>query len=519
MNKIINKIVAILLTVTILVGMTQNANAFSYDDEPLSITGIVNWEDDGDAFGIRPESAVVYLYADGTLVDETIATAEDGWKYSFDISQRPVLNESGEFVQYTVSAGEVENYDVSYVMPEIGFYLPEDVMDKDNRITSCSSLVIPNEMLYTTILVIKKGHDYYVWTQDELSDAEKSATIAQLDINGNPSYTFFAGEGAHENGITVTSNAVTFEKKSNWSWIVVDEFVRECNTNSSVTYTMGDVEFNPTSAVISGTKTLDGDLPEDEQFSFELWYENECIEAVKNDAEGKFTFSELVFDAEGTYVYTVKEYIDSEDVTIDYDDSIYTVTVEVTREGLNYVADVAIVKTGDNDAGETNIVFNNVTVPKNPATVVIDGNKYLDGELSDMEFGFELWLGDELIETVTNDTNGYFVFTELTFDAEGTYVYTVKEVIDAEDATIDYDENVYTVTVVVTLDGIDYVADTAITLGEDECEVVEFYNATAVNILDDDVPLGSTAETVWTIFLVISLLGIVMTTMKKRAIQ
>ena len=73
--------------------------------------------------------------------------------------------------------------------------------------------------------------------------------------------------------------------------------------------------------------------------------------------------------------------------------------------------------------------------------------------------------------------------------------------------------------VVVTTDGVEFIADVAITLGEDECEAIEFYNATKEEIPEEEPPLGSTAETVWTIFLVIAMLGIVMTSMKKRAIQ
>ena len=90
MRKFINRIVAVLMVMVLVVGMFPNygfvANAET--SESLGkITGAVNWVDADNMYNIRPENVTVKLYADDELVDEVIASAENGWSYSFDISK------------------------------------------------------------------------------------------------------------------------------------------------------------------------------------------------------------------------------------------------------------------------------------------------------------------------------------------------------------------------------------------------------------------------------------------------
>jgi len=65
------------------------------------------------------------------------------------------------------------------------------------------------------------------------------------------------------------------------------------------------------------------------------------------------------------------------------------------------------------------------------------------------EFAFELYEGGEVIETVTNDADGKFTFSVLTFDNVGAYHYTVKEVKGSQ-ADVIYDATEYAVTVEVS---------------------------------------------------------------------
>ena len=87
---------------------------------------------------------------------------------------------------------------------------------------------------------------------------------------------------------------------------------------------------------------------------------------------------------------------------------------------------------------------------KTQATIELD--KVLTGrDLVDGEFSFELYEGENKLQTTTNQS-GKITFEPIEFTAEGEHTYTVKEV-KGNDATITYDASEKQVTVKVTRDG------------------------------------------------------------------
>ena len=156
-----------------------------------------------------------------------------------------------------------------------------------------------------------------------------------------------------------------------------------------------------------------------------------------------------------------------------------------------------------------------------PKDFDITGTKLLDGDVAkDFEFKLSTIENGEVTSTQTalSGLDGLFNF-KVQFAKEGTYTFTVEEE-KGTDETIVYDECVYTLTITVTeVDG-EFVVDASILKDGAEADGdIVFENYTKTEIPPEEPPLGSTAETVWTIFLVIAMLGIVMTSMKKRAIQ
>jgi pilin isopeptide linkage protein/TQXA domain-containing protein/LPXTG-motif cell wall-anchored protein len=214
-----------------------------------------------------------------------------------------------------------------------------------------------------------------------------------------------------------------------------------------------------TKTTISGTKYLDGALASG--FEFELYEivngKEVYVATAQSNEEGKFSFT-IEYDAPNTsYKYVVKE-VQGNNVNIIYDGSVFEATVEIDAEGIATVS------------YEQAIVFNNVSVA--PAAVVIDGEKYLDGELAD---GFTFVLTDaegNEIERV-ECSNGYFAFSEIEFDAAATYYYYVSE-IAGDDESIIYDDNVFEIKVVVEKQGDRYFS----TLSIMRAEKVAFYNET-----------------------------------------
>ena len=67
------------------------------------------------------------------------------------------------------------------------------------------------------------------------------------------------------------------------------------------------------------------------------------------------------------------------------------------------------------------------------------------------EFSFQLFEGDQLIETVTHHSDGTFSFSPLTFTKAGEYVYTIREVVgDVPGVSYTGAEQPITVTITVT---------------------------------------------------------------------
>ncbi len=198
---------------------------------------------------------------------------------------------------------------------------------------------------------------------------------------------------------------------------------------------------------LEGEKTLTGrDLVEGE-FIFVLKdSEDKVVDEVGNDDAGKFTFAALTFTEVGTYVYTVSE-VKGNKGGVTYDETVYTVTVVVTDD-LNGKL-VAAVTIEDADA----IVFENGYTAA-PTEVELEGSKELTGrDIIDGEFSFILKdENGEEIETVKN-VGGSFTFTAIEYTEVGTYVYTVSEV-KGNKGGVEYDATVYTVTVVVTDNGL-----------------------------------------------------------------
>jgi len=127
---------------------------------------------------------------------------------------------------------------------------------------------------------------------------------------------------------------------------------------AAVTYEDGDVVFNntyntdSTSVTLTGTKKLTGKTLEADMFSFVVKDANgKTVAAATNKADGTVTFGAIGFTAAGTYTYTVTE-VKGSATGITYDDTNYTITVEVTDNGDGTLT----AKASYPDGG---IVFNN----------------------------------------------------------------------------------------------------------------------------------------------------------------
>lgn len=211
---------------------------------------------------------------------------------------------------------------------------------------------------------------------------------------------------------------------------------------------------DPVDVQFEVTKVLNGmnDGVEPVEFEFELTGDGiEEAQTVTIKGAGSEKFDPITFEQTGTYEYEIVE-IDGGAAGYLYDIAKYIIEVTVTDEGGKLVADVQIKKDGQS-AG--NVTFENNYEATPITDYVIEVNKVLEGrELREGEFSFTLYdeEGNEVM-TVLNDADGKVTFGGLSFEKPDTYVFTVKENANENNSDVEFDENEYTITIVVKDNG------------------------------------------------------------------
>ena len=217
----------------------------------------------------------------------------------------------------------------------------------------------------------------------------------------------------------------------------------------------------PTSAQFKAKKVLaingssDRTLKANE-YTFLLKDQNGTLVDTKTNGEnGDILFDPVSFNEAGTFTYTIVEQKPATpESAITYDESVHTVTVTVTKDATGQLnADVQY------DGKKDTPTFTNTYTPPTPPTPSekqITTSKILEGrDLQGGEFSFNLL--DEngtVLQTKQNAADGTVTFDAIAYTEAmiGTHKYTVKEVVPADKANIQYDEGQVDVTVTVTKD-------------------------------------------------------------------
>ena len=179
------------------------------------------------------------------------------------------------------------------------------------------------------------------------------------------------------------------------------------------------------------------------------------VDTKTNGENGDILFSPVSFNEAGTFTYTITEQKPATpESAITYDESVHTVTVTVTKDANGQLnADVQY------DGKKDIPTFTNTYTPPTPPTPSekqITTSKILEGrDLQGGEFSFNLL--DEngtVLQTKQNAADGTVTFDAIAYTEAmiGTHKYTIKEVVPADQANIQYDEGQVDVTVTVTKD-------------------------------------------------------------------
>jgi len=334
--------------------------------------------------------------------------------------------------------------------------------------------------------LLKEGETNLPLTDDQfdfvLKEGNNTLETAKNKANGTVTFKelTYTEEGTHT--YTITENQGT-DTSINYSKQMITATVEVKKVNdklvATVTYSGGDAEkgdtftntktpptpvpptVKPTTAKFKAKKVLaingssDRTLKANE-FTFLLKDQAGTLVDTKTNGEnGDILFSPVSFNEAGTFTYTITEQKPATpESAITYDESVHTVTVTVTKDANGQLnADVQY-------DGKKNIpTFTNTYTPPTPPTPSekqITTSKILEGrDLQGGEFSFNLL--DEngtVLQTKQNAADGTVTFDAIAYTEAmiGTHKYTIKEVLPADQANIQYDEGQVDVTVTVTKD-------------------------------------------------------------------
>ena len=289
--------------------------------------------------------------------------------------------------------------------------------------------------------------------EETVTNQNGKATFSKLTFNkaGVYTYTITEVKGSDTNvdydAMTVTMTVTVTEKNAAGDLQASVKYSAEGGFKSSA----DDKIFNnyvvaPVKTKFDFSKALAGRTLKEGEFTFALKDSTgNVLQTKKNSASGVIAFDDLTFDNTqvGTHKYTVEEVIpDNKEAGMTYDTMKAEVTITVTKEG--HVLKATNILPADTE-------FNNTFTP-GAVKVNLDFDKSLsNGTLNAGDFSFTLTGDNNVNETVTNKANGKINFSELSFDHEGVYNYTVKEV-KGNNADVDYDEMTIAVKVTVTKD-------------------------------------------------------------------
>ena len=334
--------------------------------------------------------------------------------------------------------------------------------------------------------LLKEGETTLPLTDDQfefvLKEGNNTLETAKNKANGTVSFKelSYTEEGTHT--YTITENKGTDDSISySTQTITATVEVKKANDKlvATVTYSGGDTEngdmftntktpptpvpptVKPTTAQFKAKKVLaingtsDRTLKANEYTFLLKDQAGTLVDTKTNGENGDILFNPVSFNEAGTFTYTIVEQKPATpESAITYDETVHTVTVTVTKDENGQLnADVQY------DGKKDTPTFTNTYTPPTPPTPSekqITTSKILEGrDLLGGEFSFNLL--DEngsVLQTKQNAADGTVTFDAIAYTEAmiGTHKYTIKEVVPADKANIQYDEGQVDVTVTVTKD-------------------------------------------------------------------
>ena len=459
----------------------------------IPISGQKVWNDDDNAYGVRPERITLKLYRDDQLIStKTVTAGSDGsWSYSFGNMDK--YADGGHEYVYRVE----EEYVPKYADETEGYqlvnntYHPYGHLEVTKTLAEATAKASEKEFTFTLVLLQEQTDpdEPAVPVMDKFAYAileEQEGEWVELstgEIGNGDTFTLKGGQKlmVYDLPSECTYQVTESETAGFTVTAVDDEGTIQAGETACAQFTNTYKAGGNTQLKLN--KSLSGRQIRKNQFRFELVDNNpdsetygEVIRTARVNApeEGDTTggvgtdiasVAEAIFgqldythaDDGKTFHYIVRE-VDMGADGYGYDVTEYEVTVTVSDDNGDGTLTVT------HNFMETAMSFANTYEAE--GQVVLEARKLLNGrELQAGEFTFELYPFDketntitgECLGTATNDADGKIVFAALHFDQNdvslddadpATYVYLLKEK-KGTDKTVEYSNQEFIITVKV----------------------------------------------------------------------
>ena len=460
-----------------------------------TVTVQKEWVGDSEA---DRKDITVQLVADGKKLDGMTKTLTKASGWSAEFSELPGIKD-GKKIEYSVVETNTPDGYTSKVEP----------INESNVIKVVNTSNKPKVTETTADLVVKKAFE----VAGDQEHKQVPVTEGQFEFVLKDENNKVVETAKNQADGTVNFKSLTFNKEGSYTYTITENKGTDATINYStqsitatvdvkkandklvatVTYSGGDAEkgdtftntktpptpvpptVKPTTAQFKAKKVLaingssDRTLKANE-FTFLLKDQNGTLVDTKTNGEnGDILFNPVTFNEAGTFTYTIVEQKPATpESAITYDESVHTVTVTVTKDETGQLnADVQY------DGKKDTPTFTNTYTPPTPPTPSekqITTSKILEGrDLQGGEFSFNLL--DEngtVLQTKQNAADGTVTFDAIAYTEAmiGTHKYTIKEVVPADKANIQYDEGQVEVTVTVTKDEASNAIQAVVSYGE-----------------------------------------------------
>ncbi len=217
---------------------------------------------------------------------------------------------------------------------------------------------LPTQEAFTFQIKLTGAGANFSGTRDGVTFRNGSAEIT---IHGAGSQTI---NGLPECGYTITETPI-----EGWNTPAEQSGVLSDGTPATVVFE--NTKIAPVEVPLAAQKTLDGQAPAENQFTFVLKdADGRTVDIQSNHADGRISFAPLSFHQAGTYTYTISEE-PGMDTTISYDSTVYTATVRVDWSAASHAWTTQVTYQTENGDPVVDPTFANTTIPVETTSVTV----------------------------------------------------------------------------------------------------------------------------------------------------